>query len=61
VDLIRPAASPLEAACRLISGKLSADDPKESVAVSELRIVDGEFQDEILGKSQQILQVKTSL
>ena len=27
MDLIRPAASPLEAASRLISGKLSADDP----------------------------------
>jgi hypothetical protein len=32
VDLIRPAAVPLEAASRLISGKLSADDPKTTFA-----------------------------
>ena len=31
MDLIRPAASPLEAASRLISGKLSADDPNRSL------------------------------
>jgi hypothetical protein len=31
VDLIRPAASPLEAASRLISGKLSADDPNRTL------------------------------
>jgi hypothetical protein len=34
VDLIRAAASPLEAASRLISGKLSADDPKRTLTLS---------------------------
>ena len=33
MDLIRPAASPPEAAGRLISGKLSADDPKQTVTI----------------------------
>ena len=31
MDLIRPAALPLEAASRLISGRLSADDPELTV------------------------------
>ena len=41
MDLIRPAASPLEAASRLFSGKLSADDSKQSLILGRFELGPG--------------------